>query len=89
MNLVNGLENARNKNAFGDCQHLFQKETRTQDDYKSGGKSAQIHVDYVMYRRRNLKKMCDCKVIVNECVAKQHRIVVCKMALMVKKKQRK
>ena len=29
--------------------------------------------------------MCDCKVIVNECVAKQHRMVVCKMALMVKK----
>ena len=31
--------------------------------------------------------MCDCKVIVNECVAKQHRMVVCKMALMVKKKK--
>ena len=33
--------------------------------------------------------MCDCKVIVNECVAKQHRMVVCKMALMVKKKAEK
>ena len=31
--------------------------------------------------------MCDCKVIVNECVAKQHHMVVCKMALMVKKKK--
>ena len=31
--------------------------------------------------------MCDCKVIVNECVTKQHRMVVCKMALMVKKKK--
>ena len=33
--------------------------------------------------------MCDCKVIlvVNECVAKQYRMVVCKMALMVKKKK--
>ena len=31
--------------------------------------------------------MCDCKVIVNECVAKQHRMVVCKMALIVKKKK--
>ena len=40
-----------------------------------------------MCRRRNLKEMCDCKVIVNECVAKQHRMVVCKMALMVKKKK--
>ena len=31
--------------------------------------------------------MCNCKVIVNDCVAKQHRIVVCKMAVMVKKKK--
>ena len=31
--------------------------------------------------------MCDCKVILNECVAKQRRMVVCKMALMVKKKK--
>ena len=29
----------------------------------------------------------DCKVILNECVAKQHHMVVCKMGLMVKKKQ--
>ena len=49
--------------------------------YKSGGKSTQV--DYVMCRRRNLKEICDCKVILNECVAKQHRIVVCKMVLMV------
>ena len=55
--------------------------------YTSGGKSTQV--DYVMCRRRNLKEMCDCKVIVNECVAKQHRMVVCKMALMVKKKKQK
>ena len=44
-------------------------------------------VDYVMCRRRNLKEMCNCKVMVNECVAKQHRMAVCKMALMVKKKK--
>ena len=31
--------------------------------------------------------MCNYKVIVNECVAKQHRMVVCKMVLMVKKKK--
>ena len=40
-----------------------------------------------MCRRRNLKEMCDCKVMVNECVAKHHRMVKCKMALMVKKKK--
>ena len=53
--------------------------------YKSGGKNTQI--DYMMCRRRNFKEMCDCKVIVNECVAKQHRMVICKMTFMVKKKK--
>ena len=53
--------------------------------YKSAGKITQV--DYVMCRRRNLKEMCDCKVIVNECVAKQHRMVVYKMVFMVKKKK--
>ena len=42
--------------------------------YKSGRKSTQV--DYVMCRRMNLKEMCDCKVIVNECVTKQHHMVV-------------
>ena len=62
----------------------FKKKDEHRVTYKSGGKSTQ---DYVMCRRRNLKEMCDCKVILNECVAKQHRMVVCKMALMVKKKK--
>ena len=63
----------------------FKKKDEHRVTYKSGGKSTQV--DYVMCRRRNLKEMCDCKVILNECVAKQHRMVVCKMALMVKKKK--
>ena len=63
----------------------FKKKDEHRVTYKSGGKSTQV--DYVMWRRRNLKEMCDCKVILNECVAKQHRMVVCKMALMVKKKK--
>ena len=62
----------------------FKKKDEHRVTYKSGGKSTQV--DYVMCRRRNFKKMCDCKVIVNECVAKQHCTVVCKMAIMVKKK---
>ena len=62
----------------------FKKKDKHRVTYKSGGKSTQV--DYVMCKRRNLKEMCDCKVILNECVAKQHRMVVCKMALMVKKK---
>ena len=63
----------------------FKKKDEHRVTYKSGGKSTQV--DYVMCRRRNVKEMCDCKVIVNECVAKQHRMVVCKMALMVKKER--
>ena len=63
----------------------FKKKDEHRVTYKSGGKSTQV--DYVMFRRRSLKKMCDCKVIMNECVAKQHHMVVCKMALMVKKKK--
>ena len=63
----------------------FKKKDEHRVTYKSGGKS--IQVDYVICRRRNLKETCDCKVILNECVTKQHRMVVCKMALMVKKKK--
>ena len=63
----------------------FKKKDKHRVIYKSGGKSTQV--DYVMCRRRNLKEMCDCKAILNECVAKQHRMVVCKMVLMVKKKK--
>ena len=64
----------------------FKKKDERMVTYKSGVKSTQV--DYVlMCRRRNLKKMCNCKIILNECVAKQHRMVVRKMALMVKKKK--
>ena len=63
----------------------FKKKDEHRLTYKSGEKSSQV--DYVMCRRRNLKEMCDCKVILNKCVAKQHRMVVCKMAHMVKKKK--
>ena len=57
----------------------FKKKDEHRMTYKSGGKITQV--DYVICRRRNLKEMCDYKVILNECVAKQHRMVVCKMLL--------
>ena len=63
----------------------FKKKDEHRVTYKSGRKSTQVV--YVICRRRNLKEMCNCKVIVNECIAKQHRMVVCKLALMVKKKK--
>ena len=65
----------------------FKKKDEHRVAYKSGGKSTQV--DYMMCRRRNLKEMCNCKVIVNKCVAKQHCMVVCKMVLTVKKKKAK
>ena len=65
----------------------FKKKHEHRVTYESGRKSTQV--DYVMCRRRDLKEMCNCKVMVNECVAKQHRMVVCKMAFMVKKKMAK
>ena len=46
----------------------FKKKDEHKVMYESGRKSTQVV--YVMYRRKNLKKMFDCKVIVNECVAK-------------------
>ena len=64
----------------------FKKKNEHRVTYKSGKKSSQV--DYVVCRR-NLKEMCNCKVIVNECIAKQHRRVAYKMSLMVKKKHRK
>ena len=49
----------------------FKKKDEHRVMYKTGGKSTQV--DYVMWRMRNLKKMFDCKVIVNECITKQTR----------------
>ena len=51
-------------------KNYFKKKGEHRATYKSGRKSTQI--DYVKCRRRNLKEMCDCKVMMNECVAKQH-----------------
>ena len=65
----------------------FKKKDKHRVTYKSDGKSTLV--EYMMCRRRNLKEMCDCKVMVNECIAKQHRMMVCKMALMGKKKKAK
>ena len=63
----------------------FKKKDKHRVTYESDGKNTQVY--YVMCRRKNLKEMCDCKVIVNKYVAKQHRMVVCKMAFMMKKKK--
>ncbi|KAK3534728.1 hypothetical protein QTP86_023977, partial [Hemibagrus guttatus] len=64
----------------------FQKREEHRVTYKSGGRSTQI--DYILCRRGNLKEISDCKVVVGESVARQHRMEVCRMTLMVCKKKR-
>ncbi|KAK3566707.1 hypothetical protein QTP86_004257 [Hemibagrus guttatus] len=64
----------------------FQKREEHRVTYKSGGRSAQV--DYILCRRGNLKEISDCKVVVGESVDRQHRMVVCRMTLMVCQKKR-
>ncbi|KAK3556309.1 hypothetical protein QTP70_007129 [Hemibagrus guttatus] len=59
----------------------FQKREEHRVTYKSGGRRTQV--DYILCRRGNLKEISDCKVVVGESVARQHRMVVCRMTLMV------
>ncbi|XP_065645226.1 uncharacterized protein LOC136075718 [Hydra vulgaris] len=53
---------------------------------KCGGRDTQV--DYILYWRKNLKEVNDCKVVTEESVAKQHRMVIFMMVLEVKKKKR-
>ena len=57
----------------------FGKKEEHKVTYKSGGRSTQV--DYMMCRRCNLKEIGDCKVVAGDAVARQHRMVVCKMTL--------
>ncbi|KAK2913101.1 hypothetical protein Q8A73_007214 [Channa argus] len=65
---------------------FFQKRQEHRVTYKSGGRSTQV--DYILCRRCNLKEISDCKALVGESVARQHRMVVCKMMLVVRKIRR-
>uniref|UniRef100_A0A7N6AN85 Endonuclease/exonuclease/phosphatase domain-containing protein n=1 Tax=Anabas testudineus TaxID=64144 RepID=A0A7N6AN85_ANATE len=64
----------------------FQNEYEHRVTYRSGGRSTQV--DYILCRRGHLREVSDCKVVVGESVARQHRMVVCKMTLEVRKKKR-
>lgn len=61
---------------------FFRKRQEHRVTYKSGGRSTQV--DYILCRLCNLKEISDCKVVIGVCVAR-HRIVVCRMTLVVKK----
>ncbi|XP_053346567.1 craniofacial development protein 2-like [Clarias gariepinus] len=65
---------------------FFQKRQEHRVTYKSGGRSTQV--DYILCRRCNLKEISDCKVLVGESVARQHRMVLCKITLVVRKVKR-
>ena len=64
----------------------FNKKEEYRVTYKSGGKCTQV--DYVLSRRCNLKEIRDCKVVAGESVARQHRMVVCRMILVVRLRKR-
>ncbi|MCJ8747555.1 hypothetical protein PDJAM_G00154780 [Pangasius djambal] len=64
----------------------FQKREEHSVTYKSGGRSTQV--DYILCRRGTLKEISDYKVVVGESVARQHRMVVCRMTVMVCKRKR-
>ncbi|KAK3574407.1 hypothetical protein QTP86_006633 [Hemibagrus guttatus] len=71
---------------MGMVNTYFQKREEHRVTYKSGGR--RTWVNYILCRRGNLKEISDCKVVVGESVARQHRMVVCRMTLMVCKKKR-
>ena len=60
----------------------FTKKDEHKITYKSGGRKTQI--DYMLYRRKGLKEVADCKTLVGEHVTKQHRLLVCKLQLETK-----
>ena len=63
----------------------FKKREEHRVTYKSGGRSTQV--DYIMCRRAYLKEIGDCKVIAGDNVAKQHRLLVCRMTLETRKQR--
>ncbi|KAK3532898.1 hypothetical protein QTP70_002251 [Hemibagrus guttatus] len=71
---------------MGVVNTYFQKWEEHRVTYKSGGRRTQV--DYILCRRGNLKEISDCKVVVGESVARQHRMVVCRMTLIVCKTKR-
>ena len=64
----------------------FGKKEEHKVTYKSGGRCTQV--DYILCRRSNLKKVRACKVVAGDDVARQHRMVVCRITFSYKEKIR-
>ena len=62
----------------------LQKRLTRRVTYTSGGQRTQV--DYIMCRRKDLKQVTDCFVLPKEAVAKQHKLVVCKVRMQQLKK---
>ena len=61
---------------------FFQKRQEHRAIYKSGGPT---RLDYILCRQYNLKQNRDCDQVVGESAARQYRMVVCMMNLVVRK----
>ena len=55
--------------------------------YKSGGRSSQI--DYLLYRRKDLREIKDCKVIPGDHVSAQHRLVVMDLVMEIEQTRKR
>ena len=64
----------------------FTKKEECRATYESGGTSLQIN--YVLCRRKHLKRDQRYKVVMEEGAVKQHRMVLCQLKLKVKKRKR-
>jgi len=60
---------------------IFTKRQEHLITYKSGGRASQI--DYLLYRRRNMVEIINCKVIPGDHVTNQHRLVVMDLNIKV------
>ena len=63
----------------------FQKRLSRRITYTSG---VHMQVDYIVCRRKELKRVRDCKALPKEAAAKQHKVVVCNEEMIKRGKQR-
>ena len=64
----------------------FQKRLSRRTTYTSEGRHTQV--DCILCRRKELKRVRDCKVLPKEAVAKHHKVVVCNAEIITRGKQR-
>ncbi|XP_037791278.1 uncharacterized protein LOC119586600 [Penaeus monodon] len=66
---------------------LFRKRNEPLITYKSGDRASQI--DFLLYRRRNIREIKKCKVIPGDQVTEQHCMVVINLTIAVSQKQKR